>query len=144
VLPSGIRKGAMIFVLIYSARPSCHLERSERSMPKENRYYVYLLTNKNDKVMCVGVTSDLKRRVYEHKNKLIPGFTERYNVNKLVYFEETRDIRAAIVREKEIKKWHREKKNNLVVFANPKWKDLSEGGVEISHFVRDDTVGPIK
>ena len=84
-------------------------------MPREHRYYVYLLTNKNDKVMYVGVTNNLERRVYEHKTKMVPGFTEKYNVNKLVYFEETTDVRAAIAREKEIKKWRREKKNNLVV-----------------------------
>ena len=96
-------------------------------MSRENRYYVYLLTNKNNKVMYVGVTNDLERRVFEHKSKMIPGFTEKYNVNKLVYFEETHDIRAAIAREKEIKKWRREKKDNLVIAVNPKWKDLSDG-----------------
>jgi putative endonuclease len=94
--------------------------------------------------MYVGVTGDLERRVYEHKNKIIPGFTEKYNVNKLVYFEETHDINAAIAREKEIKKWRREKKNDLVVAINPMWKDLTEGWSEISHFVRDDTVGSIR
>jgi putative endonuclease len=70
-------------------------------------YYVYLLTNWNNKVMYVGVTKDLKKRLYEHKNKLVTGFTEKYNLNKLVYFEETQDIHAAIAREKEIKKWRR-------------------------------------
>jgi len=86
---------------------------------------VYLLTNWNNKVMYLGVTNDLERRLYEHKNKLVKGFTERYNVNKLVYFEETRDITAAIAREKEIKKWRREKKDQLVNRMNPNWKDLS-------------------
>ena len=75
--------------------------------------------------MYVGVTSDLARRMYEHKNKLVKGFTEKYNTHKLVYFEETSDVYAAITREKEIKKWRREKKNKLVVGANPEWKDLS-------------------
>jgi len=107
-------------------------------MPRVHRYYVYLLTNKNDKVMYVGVTNNLERRVYEHKTKLVPGFTEKYNVNKLVYFEETPDVHAAIAREKEIKKWRREKKNNLVVTVNPKWKDLSTGWFEISPCGRDD------
>ena len=93
----------------------------------EKTYYVYLLTNWNNKVMYVGVTNDLRRRLFEHKNKLIKGFTEKYNVNKLVYFEETLDISAAIAREKEIKKWRREKKNQLVIRINPKWKDLSSG-----------------
>jgi putative endonuclease len=76
-------------------------------------------------VMYVGMTNDLERRIYEHKNKLIEGFTEKYNVNKLVYFEETQDVYAAIAREKEIKKWRREKKNQLVNLVNPKWEDLS-------------------
>lgn len=91
----------------------------------EKTYYVYLLTNWNNKVMYVGVTNDLKRRLFEHKNKLLKGFTEKYNVNKLVYFEETLNISAAIAREKEIKKWRREKKNQLVIRINPRWKDLS-------------------
>ena len=88
-------------------------------------YYVYLLTNWNNKVMYVGVTNNLKRRIYEHKNKLIKGFTEKYNLNKLVFFEETQDVNSAIAREKEIKKWRREKKNQLVNRMNPNWKDLS-------------------
>ena len=89
-------------------------------------YYVYLLTNWNNKVIYVGVTNDLNRRVYEHKNKLISGFTKKYNLNKLVYFEETCDINAAINREKEIKKWRREKKDILVNQINPNWQDLSD------------------
>ena len=88
--------------------------------------------------MYVGVTNNLERRVYEHKIRMVPGFTEKYNVNKLVYFEETLDVRAAIAREKEIKKWRREKKNDLVVAVNPEWKDLSDGWFEISPFGRDD------
>ena len=76
--------------------------------------------------MYIGVTNDLQRRVYEHRNKLLKGFTEKYNINKLVYFEETSDVTAAITREKEIKKWRREKKNALVQRVNPDWKDLSE------------------
>ena len=95
-------------------------------MPKEKHYFVYLLTNWNNKVMYVGVTNDLDRRMYEHKNKLIEGFSEKYNINKLVYFEETIDVTAALAREKEIKKWRRQKKNNLVLSVNPEWKDLSE------------------
>jgi putative endonuclease len=94
-------------------------------VPKENRYYVYLLTNWNHRVMYLGFTNDLKRRVYEHQEKLVKGFTEKHNVNKLVYFEETTDVNAAIAREKEIKKWRREKKDGLVMNMNPDWKDLS-------------------
>ena len=93
---------------------------------KNTNYYVYILTNKNNKVMYVGMTNDLSRRIYEHKNKLIEGFTKKYNVSKLVYFEQTRNVNDAIHREKEIKKWRREKKNKLVETMNPEWKDLSK------------------
>ncbi len=72
------------------------------------------------------MTNDLVRRLYEHKNKLIEGFTKKYNVHKLVYFEDTIDVHTAIAREKEIKKWRREKKNKLVESINPQWMDLSE------------------
>ena len=115
----------------------CHFDQREKSffllptqdiMPAENRYYVYLLTNWNHRVMYVGVTNDLVRRIYEHKNKLVKGFTEKYNVNKLVYFEETGDVRSALTREKEIKKWRREKKNALVIGMNPEWKDSRRSG----------------
>ena len=88
-------------------------------------YFVYLLTNWNNKVMYVGMTNDLIRRVYEHKTKAVKGFTEKYNVHKLVYFEETSDVNVAITREKEIKKWRREKKNALVIRTNPEWRDLA-------------------
>ncbi|MFH1612466.1 MAG: GIY-YIG nuclease family protein [bacterium] len=95
-------------------------------MAKEHHYYVYLLTNKSNKVMYIGITNNLQQRVYEHKMKMGLGFTEKYNVNKLVYFEETTDVYSAIAREKELKKWRREKKNNLVIAVNSKWKDLNE------------------
>ena len=95
-------------------------------MEREKKYYVYFLTNWNNKVLYVGVTNNLKRRVYEHKEGLIEGFTKKYNVRKLVYFEETDDVLAAIEREKQIKKWRREKKNRLVESKNPLWKDLSD------------------
>jgi putative endonuclease len=94
-------------------------------MPSSGRYYVYLITNWNNKVMYVGVTNNLERRIYEHKNKMVKGFTKKYNVSKLVYFEETQDIIAAIDREKEIKGWRRQKKDQLVNNSNPTWKDLS-------------------
>ena len=94
-------------------------------MAREHRYFVYLLTNRNNKVMYVGMTNDLLRRVHEHRTKAVKGFTEKYNVHKLVYFEETADVHAAIAREKEIKKWRREKKNALVNTTNPVWHDLA-------------------
>ena len=76
--------------------------------------------------MYVGMTNNLKRRMYEHKHKLIAGFTAKYNVTKLVYYEETQDVKVALAREREIKKWRREKKNKLVQETNPTWQDLSE------------------
>ena len=90
-------------------------------------YYVYILSNWNNKVMYVGITNDLQRRVYEHRSKMIKGFTSKYNIDKLVYFEMTEDVMAAITREKEIKRWRREKKNKLVEQENPEWGDLSMG-----------------
>ena len=90
-------------------------------------YYVYILTNKNNNVLYTGVTNDLVRRLYEHKNKVHPdSFTAKYNVAKLVYFAETPDARSAIEREKQIKSWNRKRKNNLVETKNPSWQDLSD------------------
>ncbi|MFC1566293.1 GIY-YIG nuclease family protein [bacterium] len=94
-------------------------------MQRKN-YYVYIITNWTNMVMYIGVTNNLERRMYEHKNKLVNGFSEKYNINKLVYYEETSDVISAIEREKEIKKWRREKKNKLVIKLNPLWQDLSE------------------
>ena len=87
-------------------------------------YYVYIMTNKHNTVLYTGVTSNLKRRVYEHKEKRGGGFTSRYNVNKLVYYEGTEDVRAAIAREKQIKGGSRKKKIDLVNSLNPQWQDL--------------------
>ncbi len=87
-------------------------------------YYVYIATNRNNKVLYIGVTNDLKRRHYEHRNKLTKGFTSKYNVCKIVYFEETSDIKSAIEREKQLKRWHREWKLNLIRENNPGFKDL--------------------
>ena len=93
----------------------------------EKSYYVYLITNQNNKVLYTGITSNLERRIFEHKNKLVKGFTEKYNVNKLVYFEQTSDVYSALNREKEIKGWLRIKKNELVESKNAAWSDLSDG-----------------
>ena len=88
-------------------------------------YYVYLLTNKNNSVLYTGVTRDLLRRVHEHKEHLDPsGFTARYNVTKLVYFEETSDVKTAIEREKQIKSWSRMRKFSLIRENNPTMEDL--------------------
>ena len=74
--------------------------------------------------MYVGVTNNLSRRVFEHKNEFVPGFTQKYHVHKLVYYEECNDVREAIIREKQIKGWRRQKKNELVETLNPNWDDL--------------------
>ena len=89
-------------------------------------YYVYILTNKTDKVMYVGVTNNLQRRLYEHKNELIDGFTKKYHLHKLVYYEDYQHICDAISREKQLKGWVRIRKNELVETINPKWEDLSD------------------
>ena len=91
---------------------------------RTHNYYVYIITNWNNKVIYTGITNDLARRIYEHKNKMVPGFTKRYNIHKLLYFEHTTDVNVAINREKEIKKWRREKKNSLINSINPTWIDL--------------------
>jgi putative endonuclease len=90
-----------------------------------NQYFVYILTNKSNKVLYIGVTNNLERRMFEHKNKMINGFTKRYNLTKLVYFEETSDIKSALEREKQLKNWHRDWKIKLINNFNPEWKDLS-------------------
>ncbi|HEX7229199.1 MAG TPA: GIY-YIG nuclease family protein [Candidatus Binatia bacterium] len=86
-------------------------------------YYIYIMTN-NSKTLYTGVTNNLERRVQEHKLKLIPGFTAKYNITKLVYYEETTDIVSAISREKTIKGWLRARKLALIESVNPTWKDL--------------------
>jgi putative endonuclease len=88
-------------------------------------YYIYILTNDFGNVMYVEMTNNLERRVTEHQQSLVKGFTKKYNLKKLVYFEYTSDVNTAIAREKEIKKLRREKKNALVESVNPKWQDLS-------------------
>jgi putative endonuclease len=91
-------------------------------MPRE--YYVYIMTNKS-RTLYTGVTNNLMRRVQEHKNKQVPGFTSKYNIQFLVYYESTTDIHAALAREKQIKGWLRAKKIALIDSMNPQWKDLS-------------------
>ena len=95
-----------------------------------NNYYVYILSNKSNKVLYIGVTNDLQRRVYEHKNKLIEGFTSKYNVDKLLHYESTTDIKSAIEREKQLKSWSRAKKEELINKNNPQREDLSIGWFE--------------
>src|SRR4030042_4079921 len=90
------------------------------------QYYVYIMASKRRGTLYTGVTDDLIGRVYQHKQKIIEGFTRKYNVTKLVYYETTNDIRGAILREKRIKKWKRQWKIELIEKVNPEWKDLCE------------------
>jgi putative endonuclease len=92
----------------------------------DKRYFVYILTNTRHTVLYTGATNDLIRRVYEHREKVIPGFTKKYNVDKLVYYEVTESIEAAIQREKQIKGGSRQKKLDLINGMNPQWRDLYE------------------
>lgn len=106
--------------LIFTAR---HMSRT---------YYVYILASQRNGTLYIGVTNDLERRAYEHKTKFNKGFTEEYNVNRLVYFEETDDVAEAIRREKQLKGWNREWKLALIENSNPNWLDLAEdwfGGI---------------
>ena len=98
-------------------------------------YYIYIITNKTDKVLYIGVTNNLERRIYEHKNKTVPGFTQKYNINKLLYFEHFDNINDAIKREKQLKKWNRKWKEELINKDNPKWNELYN---EISDQVGND------
>jgi putative endonuclease len=88
------------------------------------QYYVYILASKKNGTLYIGVTNNLLKRVHEHKNNLIGGFTRKYRVHNLVYYEAYRDIHDAIAREKRMKKWERQWKINLIERSNPLWKDL--------------------
>ena len=113
--------------------PLCHPERSEGSLSVTERqvrrhYYVYIMTNKSG-TLYTGMTNDLRRRVSQHKGHLVPGFTSRYNITRLVWYDMTRDVRTAIAREKQIKGWLRRKKIALIEEENPEWRDLTDDWV---------------
>jgi len=90
----------------------------------ENQYYVYILASKRNGTLYIGVTSNLIKRIYEYKNNFIEGFTKKYNIHNLVYYEMTEDVTSAIEREKQLKKWKRNWKIELIEKKNPEWKDL--------------------
>ena len=90
------------------------------------KYFVYIMASRRNGTLYIGVTNDIVRRVYEHKNNVIKGFTEKYKVHHLVYLEETDDINSAIAREKQLKKWKRDWKIRLIESMNPEWKDFGE------------------
>ena len=92
-------------------------------------FYVYIMASESG-TLYVGISSDIKKRVYQHKNHLADGFTDKYEVDRLVYVEEIRDAASAINREKQIKRWRREKKVQLIEWQNPGWEDLSKGWYE--------------
>ena len=94
-------------------------------MPFDKLYHDYILSNKANTVVYIGVTGDLMRRLWEHRNDVADEFTKRYHVHKLVYYESTTDAQTAIDREKQLKKWRRAKKNELIESVNPAWKDLA-------------------
>ena len=89
-------------------------------------YAVYILTNYNETTFYIGVTGNLQKRIWEHKNKVVEGFTKKYNVDRLVYYELTENIESALNREKQLKRWHRQWKINLIKEMNPEFNDLSE------------------
>ncbi|NAS29643.1 GIY-YIG nuclease family protein [Flavobacteriaceae bacterium R38] len=90
-----------------------------------HQYYVYIISNKMNGTLYIGMTNDLERRMFEHKNKLVSGFSKTYNLNKLIYFEIYNHVEDAILREKRLKKWKRQWKINLIIEKNPKWNDLA-------------------
>jgi putative endonuclease len=97
-----------------------------RQSLRDKSYYVYIMASQS-RTLYIGVTNNLEKRVYQHKHRLTPGFTSRYNINKLVYYAETNDVTEAITREKELKGWLRKKKKALIEEFNPTWEDLSSG-----------------
>lgn len=109
----------------------CHLDRSGEIFPAfailraMKTYWVYIVTNSTRTVLYIGVTNSIERRTNEHKSKRVKGFTSKYNCGYLLYYEETSDIKAAIAREKQLKKWSRAKKEQLVDTLNPRREDLS-------------------
>ena len=95
-----------------------------------NTYYVYILASRRNGTLYIGVTNDLERRLYEHKNNLIDGFTKRYRVHHLVHFESANDVHAALQREKQLKRWARKWKIELIEKANPEWRDLAQNFIQ--------------
>ncbi len=94
-------------------------------MRKEYKFYVYIMASESG-TLYTGMTNDLARRNYEHKNNLVEGFSKKYKCHKLIYFEETNNVEEAIKREKQIKNWSRKKKESLIQTKNPTWRDLSD------------------
>ena len=98
-------------------------------MKSEKTYYVYILANKRNGTLYIGISSNLKRRIYEHKNEIIEGFTKKYKIHLLVYYELFNNVNEAIMREKQLKKWNRKWKMELIEKVNHQWKDLYDDSV---------------
>jgi putative endonuclease len=103
----------------------CHPREGGGPEVTMRSYYIYILASERNGTLYIGVTNNLKRRMQKHKEGLVPGFTKRYSVHLLVYFEETNNIRTALIREKQLKKWNRAWKLRIIEKNNPEWKDLS-------------------
>ena len=113
---------------------SCHCEEPQatwQSLSMDKHYYVYIMANDTNTVTYTGVTNDLIRRIYEHKNKVVAGFTSRYKITKLIYYEVGENIESAILREKQIKSWLRKAKVALINTMNPDWHDLYPELIEV-------------
>ncbi len=91
---------------------------------RERKYFVYILASKRNGTLYIGVTNNLTKRAYEHKNNLVEGFTKKYKIHLLVYYESTNDVRGALIREKQLKNWNRKWKLRIIEEFNPEWKDL--------------------
>jgi putative endonuclease len=102
------------------------LQTENSSMNREHRCYVYIMQSVSRRVLYIGVTSNIEKRVFEHKNHFIDGFSAKYNTTRLVLLERYSDIRTAISREKQLKRWNRAKKEWLIELSNPHWEDLAE------------------
>jgi len=105
-------------------RIDLQIDKFVKPNDKMKQYYIYILASKRNGTLYIDVTNNLARRVYEHRNNLVEGFTSKYNVHKLVYYEYTQDVISAITREKQLKKWNREWKIRLIEEKNPDWRDL--------------------
>jgi putative endonuclease len=116
----------MIVIPANASTSSAQVQESHKEGFWMKKYYVYMMSNKYNTTLYIGVTNNLKRRVYEHREKLIKGFSSKYNCNKLVWYEETGNIESAILKEKRMKKWKREYKESLIREKNPEWLDLYE------------------
>jgi putative endonuclease len=112
---------------VMPAKAGIQYSEASRSMSAERQYYVYMLASRIGGTLYIGVTNDLVRRVYEHREKFVAGFTKKYDVAKLVYYEAHSDVEAAITREKQMKKWNRAWKIGLIEESNPNWDDLYAG-----------------